>query len=651
MKIKNQILNYFAFFDELKKEAKVFLAPVTMNASVAKMLLNNQLKTIKKSLPIGVKLLHVCFDLDSKRLYLPNAKDFLPLQIEPLLSCVKEKIKKEYGNISNNLPIEGSPFSSIRIRNISSFCSVNIAISKQFPDIISENLMVIEANLARMPKTVKKLPYFYHKNKNFVGGYIGKEFCEEISFYDEIDLQGKIRSEPINLITVKAPFILIDISPNINPSIQEKEWVVLSGLRDHFATIEPNEIKNEIALFADLYGIRQHLYLGWTFEEICSLFLEQVKNFGELIKASHLLANVAKSLNTEKLFPYYLSFKIDLKDFPLRLESIMDELNNFSNEQIGVFQVIEYNPDNGYILIESFTYISADKCINILKAKSRPLICHYNKIMGTIDIKTSSGLLKELSLYTKIPDKIKEIIRKTVGKKDIDFRVDNRAKSISLSGSNLIHLRRISEYPYACDYIKKMCSERKMNFVDVDVIVGPLARIFGQGVVGGFMGKKQFNDSKLKIPHQIVNGIWVSPPLIAVDSVSSPSYSKQTETLIHEYSHNLFNMQNENHECLYHKDKNLKRTNELKWWDLYLNDPDEKLAHEEEIKYQLLSGYSVDEIIRDKIGGAITLENMKKTYPIALKFKKLVEESVAKIESEQKDYSEINNILKREEVL
>jgi hypothetical protein len=120
-----------------------------------------------------------------------------------------------------------------------------------------------------------------------------------------------------------------------------------------------------------------------------------------------------------------------------------------------------------------------------------------------------------------------------------------------------------------------------------------------------------------------------------------PSYAKQTETLIHEYSHNLYNIMNPSHEHLYNKKQNkkLQDSNVVKYWELYLGDEDEKLAHKEEIKYQILSGLSVDEIIRDKIGGKIDSSSVKTNYPIALIFKKIVEEAIAEMDTMEESYA------------
>ena len=129
MKINNQILNYFVSPPSSSGgDTMVFLSPVTMNADVGKILINKELKDKQ----LKSKLLHVCFDLDSKIIYIPNAREFMPSQIAPLLNAAKEKIRIDFGSISNDTEVEGSPFSLIRIRKVSNFGYTNEAIRSHF---------------------------------------------------------------------------------------------------------------------------------------------------------------------------------------------------------------------------------------------------------------------------------------------------------------------------------------------------------------------------------------------------------------------------------------------------------------------------------------------------------------------------------------
>jgi hypothetical protein len=313
-------------------------------------------------------------------------------------------------------------------------------------------------------------------------------------------------------------------------------------------------------------------------------------------------------------------------------------------KQLDNFRIIDYDIDSKNILIETPAYITPEICRKVLKAQNRPLITKYNPVVNTIDVKSPEGTYKEYSLERKQVAKISALVNhdlksKTPTKEHGDiqqpkFRDDARSRQVSLANPNVCVIRKLSEYYYATEHIKKLCEKNKVEFKDVDIVIGPIERIFGRGVQGGFMGAKQFALNKLKIPHELEKGLFVSPPLISINSVNMPSYAAQTTTLIHEYSHNLYSITHPEHEHLYNKDKKLT-SDKLEWWQLYFDDEDERRAHIEEIKHELISGRSVDEIIRDKIGGAITLSNYQKNYPIALKFRELVMEAVKELEEEK----------------
>jgi len=189
-------------------------------------------------------------------------------------------------------------------------------------------------------------------------------------------------------------------------------------------------------------------------------------------------------------------------------------------------------------------------------------------------------------------------------------------------------LRKVSDYYYAADIIQKLCKAKNIEFGDFDVLLGPIEQFMGRGSMGGFMDEKLFKKSKLPIPLEIQKGVFVSPPIMFINTVEIPSYSDQTETIIHEYTHYIYNLQHPNYEIPYGK---RKKGMDYEYWYKYLTDPNEREAHKKEIKYELLTGKSYDEIIRDKVGGRITTEN----YPIAKKFSELVMEVVDEIEAEK----------------
>jgi hypothetical protein len=610
MNLKNQIVSYFVDPDS---PPKVYKSPVTMGESVAREILKKE-----HGFPLtGKPMLHICYDLDSELIYLPNGSNFTKEQLEPLVLAGKYHIQKTYKNFKNIPPIHGSPFSSLRIRKVSNFGYIKESLEEQFGEY--KDLTVVEANLCRMPSTTKGLPKIYHNNKNFSGGLISKT----TTFYDEIDIHGRRRKNPIELFTVSGPFILIDISPQVETSSTEKEWVVLSAYRDFVDKYSENKKGID---FAPFYAAKRYLHLGWPFEEVCAVFIDDcIQNFGSLMKASNELYSLYSELKEigGSKHNYYYAFKIG-DDFPFNFKT--------SKKDIPFFNVIKYDETSKNILIKSPVYFSPQICKSVLKCKSAPFIAKYNSAINKIDVKVSEKVFKERLNKSNITSVIKKYIEQEVGVSDLSYRSDKRSSSISLSSSEICHIRKISDYPYARQHIEEMCKERNMQFEDVDVVVGPIERIFGRGVQGGFMGKKQFEDSKMKTPYELEKGLFINYPVISVNSETMTSYAEQTETLIHEYSHKLYSVSNPYHEHLYNKDNKLRNKDPKKYWELYLGDKDEQLAHKQEIKFELISGKSVDEIVRDKVGGAITKEGYKQTYFTALTFKKLVDEVVIQME-------------------
>ena len=72
---------------------------------------------------------------------------------------------------------------------------------------------------------------------------------------------------------------------------------------------------------------------------------------------------------------------------------------------------------------------------------------------------------------------------------------------------------------------------------------------------------------------------------------------------------------------------------DFNFWNKYLNDPNEKEAHKEQIKFQLQLGQSVDEIIREKFNGVID----EKNYTSALKYEELVRQALKELEEEKEE--------------
>ena len=652
MKIKNKIVSYFVVPPKTPGGMpRVFPSPVTMNATVAKELIIQNLG--KEGRQVRGELLHVCFDVDSDIIYVPNATSFRKETMRPLLQAAQIAITQDFGGFANRPPIEGSPFNSIRVRAISSFNYATKIIKEHHKGKVFNDLPVVEAYLKRMPSTVRSLPDAFRNDDGFYGGYISPDNGESISFVDEIDFEGKARSKPSLLLTQKTPFILVNISREAEITAYEKEWVVLSGYRDYLydaQAVSENEkyVGDDISEFADLYTIKRYLYLGWPLEEISRFMLSEswgVTNFTQLINAIRRLMVAVQALVKEGYRdpshnPYYITFKIDPNTFPIPLRDIMDmQTGRISvGSQDEYFRVIDYDLKTAEIIIESRAYLSPDICKKVLMAKSNPLITTYNPVSKTIDVKSDQESLKT---YDKRQvAKMKAIYDYTLkgmenAPQKLDFRFGDIAKGVWSNNFDVYYTRKISDYYYAYDFIMGMCKKSNIPFRDLDVIVGPIENFVGLGTKGGFFGEKAFRENNIKIPHQVQGDLWITPPVILINRTArkSPTYAEQTSVLIHEYRHYLFEVENPTYEKQYGNMSGATGDEGLKQWYLYFSDLSEGSAHREQIKYELLLGKSVDEIIRDKVEGVVTLEN----YPIALKYREMVEEVAKQIEGESEE--------------
>lgn len=649
MPIKNEIVNYFVV-PSFSKEGKhrIFKAPVTTDYENAKRMLQNQLKD--KSLNIN-NLLHVCFDVNSRRVYVINPDIFTNKELKNLLQFAEYNITKEYGYFANTEEIYGSPFSLIRVRTLDTFPYVFDHVKKVFKDNVDniiKDVIVIEANLLRMPLTVKTLPIEYKDANNSFGGFISPKDIQTIKFIESFDVSGKEKKNPVLLMEQKTPFILINIAAK-NLDYTEKEQTVLYGLQDYIIyNSSKYNIDNErmIKQYSLISQIKHKIYLGWPFEEICNVFVNMfAKDFIKLMNISKVLMYACDMLVQEghknpASINYYMSFKVKKNKFPYSLDTIMKDGKIEQDKQIDLFRIIDYDESTEKIVIESPIYISENICKSILMAESEPIITKYNQNLNIIEVKNGNTLkdkddidkLKSLTIFD-IKKAFPEIdIKKTEIKTSIDAKTFSPEGSKYIAGA-IFDIRKLSDYYYAAEKIKNICKKNNVEFKDIDILIGPLEILFGKDIRGGFMGENEFRISKLKIPYKLSSNIYLSPPIIAIDNVTNPSYSKQLDIIIHEYSHNIFSIINPGHEAEYSKQMKLKKEDPKKWWFLYFNDPNERFAHIQQIKVLLESGLSVDEIIRDKVGGAVDTSN----YAIALKFKELVQEAIEELEKESKN--------------
>lgn len=622
----NDIANYFVeSLSENEGSPRVFHSPITINSVTAKTLLNKQLKRKGEELVLS-SLFHACYDHESKIIYFPDSDGLSKDRKRFFLDAIKLRIIKDFGtSMPLSMVVDGSPYSSLRVRSVDSFNRA-LGIINEYHGKTIESIPVIEANLERMPTTLSTLPDKFSEHKDCLGSYISQSDANSISFVDEIDNSGKKRKDSKHLLDQKTPFILINVSRQTEITAEEKDWVVLSGYRDFLFDDKHNNNAyantaeyRGLEEYTDLYAIKRSLYLGWPFEEVSGLLLQNVKDFGELMQSIDLLGAVAWSLVNDDghkdpaEHPYYLSLKIDPEKFPLNIIKTLHSPRQYEN-----FKILNFDTKTSTILIKTTVLIPPSVCYDVLKGEEDAFVCQYDPNVDLVDIKSEMKTFDRF--FKRNPEQFSIV-------KDFIFARTGDGKGKFSKNISPYKKRKVSNYCNAFDYIKDMCERMGFEFEDIDVIVGPIERFMGRGSQGGYVDAASFKESNLSVPHKIDANLWITPPVILINSVSMPSYAEQTETLIHEYRHHIFGKQNIGHKKGYGDLSGTTGDAHYLEWNKYLSDHNEIAAHKEEIKYNIALGKSSDEIIRDKVGGAITIEN----YPLAIKFKELVDSSLQEI--------------------
>lgn len=657
MKLRNAIVNYFVVppMDgpiTIKNAPVVFKSPITINHKLARQQLAKKYQERRSEMPPG-ELLHICFDVDSGIVYSPNIKEIRSENLEAMVQAAKLRIKKEYGDYRFRPIVEGSPFSSIRIRSISSFPYAYKFIEDHWKENSEDkksklfaDLPVIEANLYIMPTTRNSLPEIHRDGKTH-GGYIGTDAGKSIIFTSES--KGKVF-----LLEQNTPFILINISADAKTTPSDKERVVLFGYRDYLndtKAVEKEQYMNgaEIANASEIYAAKHLLYLGWNFEDVSDVILSRIniEHFGYLIEHITRLMGAANQLEKEgyanpSAMHYYITFKIG-PDFPVIFFEnqqhhfkYMDYDSHFQVKllpsQHPYFKVIDYDPKTQYVIIETPAYLNQNICSNVLKAKSPSVVTKYNPTIKKIDVRSPAQSYDLLNAQNKGQlDKIKNFVTSdlAVGGKASKEDIEKLSYVVRRLDVDLDFERKmISDYYYVSDFCKQICATVGIPFRDIQVVVGPVENVLGAGKMGGFMSKYSFLEQNIPMPCKLAEGLEVMPPVIMVDNQRHPSVADQAATLVHEYRHYI------NSQMIKFKKEygEMSGSGDIAGWVQYLSDPDERLTHKDEIKFNLVMGLSADEIIRDKVGGQLTTEN----YPIALKFRQLVEEAIKELMEEKK---------------
>jgi hypothetical protein len=188
-----------------------------------------------------------------------------------------------------------------------------------------------------------------------------------------------------------------------------------------------------------------------------------------------------------------------------------------------------------------------------------------------------------------------------ISPKEIEY-VENEATISDPKSRSAFFIRKISDYPIVLKNIQEMCKRYDFNFVDLDVVVGPLSSLFGAGVGGGYLretGNQNFSNF-------LSYGIHIKPPLIFISTEIYPNFSDHTAVLIHEYKHFMYERMEEDDGTPYNIDDAQKDRDNFVYD--YYGSKDEKEAHTEQYRYYLMMGYSPEEILREKVRD-INLQN------------------------------------------
>jgi len=638
MSLKNKIISYFVYLPPNSINSKIFRSPISVYSVRSIEKLKNQL--IKEGFDIGnVSLMHIVFDIGSGKIYVAGEENVLEQNRSLMLGKVKATITKDFGDKTFNDVIYASPFDTLRLRNIDDFAYARSAIGGHYQTNDFVNLPVVEANLSKMPITLSHLPANISA-PGAKGGFVGTTFAEAIDFIEELDNEGNNIKKKILLRQI-TPFILINTNNISNAT--DKDWIITYSYQKYIEqeakSKEERDKGDDLGQSISLYGIKRYLYLGWPFEMICYNFINtnKIDDFKGLISNMTLMYECVKSLIREGYknvaeTPYYINFKVNPNSFPIRLESLLDyEKKTIKTQlQFPFFKIIDYYFETGDMIIETPIFIDDELCKKIFTPLSEVFISKYNDVLKKIDVKTSEKSFDEMKDVQL--EKIKVLTNydlhtqnKEIPEKYV-FRCNASSVGLHALIPTIFSVRKLTDYIHATEEIKQYCKKENFTFSDINVVIGPIDILFGQSINGGFMDEEMFRFNNLPIPLQIDEDIYISPPVIFINSIKNPNYASHTDVLIHEYTHYVDRMTKSETLDFSHYDME----SEIEKWKKYFDIPTERRSHKNQIKYKLKLGLSDDEIIVEKMGRNISVE----LYPVVLKFKELIEEARKELEEE-----------------
>jgi len=596
----------------------------------------------------GGEILHVCFDVSSGRLYLPDMQDPRDVKADPKLSAMllaaQMTVEKAFGSLPLAPVISGDPFDTIRIRKLGDFISVANFISKQMDEISTEevkrhiDLPVVEANLSIMPETVKRLPKGFDADKT-QGAYIGSG--NPVEFVVSAHLSGsKYTSTSVH--HQPPPFVLINVSPQVKTSDIDKERIVTMYYKEYVAEHLPQHQKHRF-LNAETRTLKYLMYIGWSFRELCMWVLraDSVSDFRDFITKGIHIFNAAKALKADgypdpSANPYYYAFKISGK-FPFKFQPQMAGKPYSDDKQHAIFHVVHLDPQNSVIVVRTPLYMSDGLIRKVLFGEDSIYAGQYDPTEKIVKINGDPASLRRDSSVSY--DVIEQDIANTMGRGQDGKKIGFRSTFFT---EIFFERKHVSDYPQAADIIRDLCeklssSEKKIRYDDLEVIVGPWTRVMGS--LGGYISLRRLQERNIPSPIEPVAGFKVYPPSILIDDAEYPSVGDRITVILHEYRHHI-NMQLWVASPLYDAPSNMSTTDGVRKWLAYLASPDEREAFVTEFKYMLSIGMTKDQVLKVAMSKRPNLMQL----PVARKFMELIDEAYNQARKEQRDKETLRKI-------
>ena len=647
-KRKNHFVNFYAFEPDSRGRVTVLSPQFSWKNKEDAIAQYNIERANKDSTPAyRGSVLHVILDMSSGRIYLPDKETKSIFQLNPnlqgMLDAVKIKIDQLIDIAPMAPPIRGDPLDTIRIRKLGDFKSVANFVRRQVSDynqFTSDiKIPVVEADLSSMPKTAVQLfgsiEAASRKQYLFVAGPRTVEFVIN---------EGVGPSETSNVIHYeKAPFILINIAPETRVSEADKERIVVLAYKEYAITNRPDMSSSRES--PQLQSFKYLMYIGWSFHELCIFVLkpEDVSDFRMLMSRAAFIYNAAKSLHQDGYpdptgVPYYYSFKIG-EDFPVKfpMEASTEVYSQESSHDI--FHFVYFNAKTSVVTIRTPLFLDGRLIAKIFKPKSQVFIAQYDPTEKVLKTNQNAEIF-EKGEY--------ESVRAL--KLDLSEKSGVNPSQVKTKQWNLIdahfHKKHISDYPQATEIIKNLCeritakpdieaqnSGAQIQFDDIEVVVGPFQQRYG--FLGGYVDKdkikEKFNGSTTIEP---IPGLIVTPPAILIDDSEYPSVGDRTNVIIHEYRHHI-NIQLSVHSVISNPadKKNKSNADRVRAMVVYLQSPDERLAHKTQFKYMLGIGMSKEQLLRHLMHGKPTINEI----PLVKEYLSIINDAVKEIEAEEKE--------------